>query len=973
MQKPSFDEFYEAARNTSDGSQMSVGEIYDFYNANFTESKSPAQNEQTFMGDSVDYFQKGILDVSADVAGGLSRVFGTDGATEDSLRDWGQEQLETVSDEGRKAHESFGLGEDDKLTGRGLLMNLASGAGSFVPTMALGAGAGAALRGAATLAKAGKTAHKAATGMGYAGTGAAMIGGGTAHEVEEILNYMPPEQLGQMPGFNDLHQSVYAQLGGNHDNAQLAYDEAKRIYIETQSNDAGLKGAIVGAISMGIGGPLMGKLIKQGAGGVVKSGTAGLVNEGLQEGFEEGSQGAIVNTHTGKPTWAGVGERTAEGALLGGILGGAVGGGRGAFNSTDNTPTPDDSPIDNLDAVSSELDNIINNASTSNLIGSEQTTGTFNDGQDQSMSPLNLESNQASTNNDLLAQMNKGMDQVENIQNNIDADLQQQPNKGSGLLSSQSQTGTTPSDDRLLLEGLQLDNNFHQDNQGNWTDKRLQEPVQLINKNKYSDSIKLRRDARKIGMTKNELQELRNLEKTAESESTTKPDAAIEADSTIQPIENASNQKEGLANEKASQSETTASHQSNIRPEEQKQAQEANEVNKYDNGGKSEKVITPMGTEVETQFEIIEASELIDSSQSQYDQAIQPRDRNRVGSTLQVNDIASNLDPLRLGSNRNAGDGAPIIGSHDNMVESGNGRTQAIKQAYAKGKADNYKQYLIDNSTSFGVDASSYTDPVLVRRRKTDLDRYNFAKESNTENRITMSPVEQAIEDADNIVNDDLLAVLNIGENGDFLNQKNREYVVGFLKSLSTEEQARNITKEGQPNKILVDRMKAAVFHKAYKSSELIEMVSESTDNESANVVNALLKVAPAFSKAVNKNPDHHPIVVKIGEGAEFLIRTRRKNTTVANEINQENLFGNSDPDAMGWAQYFETNIRSRVKIEKGLYATSQSIYNEEPNMTDMFGDRQPLTQATALERANNEVREPQQETDLFAQADQKG
>jgi hypothetical protein len=102
-----------------------------------------------------------------------------------------------------------------------------------------------------------------------------------------------------------------------------------------------------------------------------------------------------------------------------------------------------------------------------------------------------------------------------------------------------------------------------------------------------------------------------------------------------------------------------------------------------------------------------------------YDQAIQPRQRgDRTASDVQIAEIASRLDPERLGDSAEADRGAPIVGP-DGMVESGNGRVMAIRRAYQSvpESAQRYRQWLADQ----GYNVEGIANPVLVRRRLTEM------------------------------------------------------------------------------------------------------------------------------------------------------------------------------------------------------------------------------------------------------------
>jgi hypothetical protein len=93
------------------------------------------------------------------------------------------------------------------------------------------------------------------------------------------------------------------------------------------------------------------------------------------------------------------------------------------------------------------------------------------------------------------------------------------------------------------------------------------------------------------------------------------------------------------------------------------------------------RVATAGGQSVEVTPIVVEARDLVASTDRGYDPALQPRQRDRAASQQQVREIASRLDPERLGVSSEADRGAPIIGD-DGMVESGNGRVMAIRAAY---------------------------------------------------------------------------------------------------------------------------------------------------------------------------------------------------------------------------------------------------------------------------------------------------
>lgn len=125
--------------------------------------------------------------------------------------------------------------------------------------------------------------------------------------------------------------------------------------------------------------------------------------------------------------------------------------------------------------------------------------------------------------------------------------------------------------------------------------------------------------------------------------------------------------------------------------------------------GRVSYVVTAKGDEVKTAFDIVDASALLVSNtldgkiNPDYPQELQPRDRTRASSLLQVNQISKDLRPAQLTDSGLSSHGAPIIGE-DNAIESGNGRTMGIIKAYQDGNADRYREYLIKHATNSEYD-----------------------------------------------------------------------------------------------------------------------------------------------------------------------------------------------------------------------------------------------------------------------------
>lgn len=103
----------------------------------------------------------------------------------------------------------------------------------------------------------------------------------------------------------------------------------------------------------------------------------------------------------------------------------------------------------------------------------------------------------------------------------------------------------------------------------------------------------------------------------------------------------------------------------------------------------------------------------------------QPKKRTDAASTVSATLIAQNMDSAKMTNvSSSAYEGAPSVNKRGEAIQ-GNNRAAAIiemYQAYPE-KAAEYKQYLIDHSAEFGIDAATVAamqNPVLVRELDVD-------------------------------------------------------------------------------------------------------------------------------------------------------------------------------------------------------------------------------------------------------------
>lgn len=244
-----------------------------------------------------------------------------------------------------------------------------------------------------------------------------------------------------------------------------------------------------------------------------------------------------------------------------------------------------------------------------------------------------------------------------------------------------------------------------------------------------------------------------------------------------------------------------------------------------------------------------------------YPKEIQPRLRDRAASRMQIRTMAQNLDPRALVVDYHTLDRGPMIVGPDFAVESGNGRTLALRLARQE-FPDRYRAYvelLREMVGRYGIrpeDLRKIRDPVLVRQRLTDVDRVEFAEAANATTAMAMSPLETALTDARKL-SDEALASLEVGETQTvdqaLQSPANKGLVAGFLAALPANERAALVDQAGRLNQVGLQRLKAAMFAKVYPGDagmRLTRAFVESLDPTLKNVEAAMFDSLPQMARA---------------------------------------------------------------------------------------------------------------------------
>ncbi|SQA80856.1 Uncharacterised protein [Citrobacter freundii] len=115
---------------------------------------------------------------------------------------------------------------------------------------------------------------------------------------------------------------------------------------------------------------------------------------------------------------------------------------------------------------------------------------------------------------------------------------------------------------------------------------------------------------------------------------------------------------------------------------------------------------------------------------------------------------------------------------------------------------------------------------MLVRERVTDVDRAQFARDSNLSDLQEMAASEKAFVDAE-MLDERLMAMFSPSEEGNLLARSNDGFIQSFMREIGDTATAGLVTTDGRPTKQLIDRIQNAIFAKAYKDERLVKMVAE--------------------------------------------------------------------------------------------------------------------------------------------------
>ena len=372
----------------------------------------------------------------------------------------------------------------------------------------------------------------------------------------------------------------------------------------------------------------------------------------------------------------------------------------------------------------------------------------------------------------------------------------------------------------------------------------------------------------------------------------------------------------------------------------------------------------------EFRYKVVSLNDLIASNDAtlqpdpRFPKEIQPRLRDREASRQQVVKIASKLQPDALLTDLKTLDRGPMIVGADNVVESGNGRTIALLiarkdfpdqwQAYQDALAGRISEFGITLEQLQGIDA-----PVLVRERLTEFGRVQFAALANQSATLTMSPLEQANQDASSI-SDNALSGLTVGE-AQGIDQAlkatgNRQIVTQFLNGIPDNERAALVTPTGELNQVGLNRVKAAVFAKVFPGAagqRLTTSFFESLDPGIKTIENSVFDSLATIAKAEGlARSGNRAADLALGEdlakAVDVMARLKQEGISVEDFLSQKGFFERELTEEQEKVLAFLDEFsRSRKRQREFFKAYATAVINAPPpNQAALF----PTAQESKVE-----------------------
>lgn len=367
-----------------------------------------------------------------------------------------------------------------------------------------------------------------------------------------------------------------------------------------------------------------------------------------------------------------------------------------------------------------------------------------------------------------------------------------------------------------------------------------------------------------------------------------------------------------------------------------------------------------------------------------YPAEYQPRDRNRPQMRGQVEKMTKGMKPELLAESQFVNEGAPIV-NNSGVVLNGNGRVMAIQKAYQgltdshKKSAKAYKDFLASIAPSLGIapeKVQSMEHPVLVRQAADDADTNAII--NSTEGGAKLGGAEQAKADADRLKLSTLEQFVDNGT-GEFMNPSNREFRRAAASDVFSDAEGNSVFNDkGDLSPTGAFRIRNAIFAKAYNDNYLLTQLSEATDNNSKNIMNAMIAAAPEVAKVNegikegNLYPDYD-ISDVITKTAKTIMSLRNEGKPLSFHLQETSLFSQGESEAERLVlEFIERNkFKSRTIADMYKGACDRIFAVGSPKQSKLFDS----TEAPRISLENiisNAIQEVEHGQSLFDTTEEK-
>ena len=390
--------------------------------------------------------------------------------------------------------------------------------------------------------------------------------------------------------------------------------------------------------------------------------------------------------------------------------------------------------------------------------------------------------------------------------------------------------------------------------------------------------------------------------------------------------------------------------------------------------GKTTAIVTDSGEEIPVRYRLVEAESLVTSNNAKtflknpaYPKSLQPRDRERANMQQQIVEMTSRLRPEDLAESRSANLGAPVVRA-DGVVLNGNGRAIAITRALLgntfRGSAGaGYRAFLKEHAKEFGFKpkaVSKMRAPMLVREITAGLTKEQVeAVTTSTTGGSRLGASEQAKQDAEKITLEDL-SRYEENERGDLTTAANRGFVSGILYHVSGKNDVNAYTDaKGQVNADGIQRVKRALFQKAYGDDHLLSRMSASTDDDTRNITNGLTIAAPYIARANEKMARGTAHGYKIGETIADAVKRYNHlhdiGQSVEGYLDQQAMFAEHEdsPEMREVLRVLNENRRSGKRIAQFVRRVGEIAEEQgNPNEISLMEGGEPLSLGDVIREA---------------------